>query len=626
MYFKACSTTVQLLGDDIQYFSADEPLLVECELTGVTSSIEFRFNSIRVVDCDPVFGCTRDDTDFNVTKRVSNNITHYILHTVNNFDETLCGVVKCTDTSNSNSDTVNVSYKGFNNNTYDVDEQDESLMISTMCLFPAKPEYMNISYYYYEKDSSLRLPLATDTSFIEPVNITTPCTNVTCNSDKAGSFSYSLKFDNRTGQFIHAYVEVHIVHSLFKNKPLIWRTSKTYPVKVDSGGKSGGLSDGAKAGIGVASAVGAALIITGAAVVGRKMFQLNRTKGVQRRIKQRTPSDVNRSKNEAHKKMDAVEANALFSNISKEIKSRLAEAATFEKSENTNNDDQSILPTFFYIMVCGNVTIDEMTIGQNCGFGELSLVYGFKHDTAFDKMKMTVQEHDERKHNKVPKIYAVTRANTVKFQRNAKFLKIAKHHYEDILMQRDEWKWNVYSELLCNVLRDKCDGYIKHKVAGALKPVVFYKGDEIVTIDQSAHSLYLIIEGSAVINRKAPPPRFAYVGMREARLDEDKTLGYDMPGGNIRDITTRDNDQGQETDAIARNDVEFGRLDAIDMTAFLDHAKRTATVTAKSTVLCVELDYDIIKHLKKPFDTIFNTPIKLQTKNRPHRGINVNHL
>ncbi|WAR06314.1 hypothetical protein MAR_021683 [Mya arenaria] len=406
MYFKACSTTVQLLGDDIQYFSADEPLLVECELTGVTSSIEFRFNSIRVVDCDPVFGCTRDDTDFNVTKRVSNNITHYILHTVNNFDETLCGVVKCTDTSNSNSDTVNVSYKGFNNNTYDVDEQDESLMISTMCLFPAKPEYMNISYYYYEKDSSLRLPLATDTSFIEPVNITTPCTNVTCNSDKAGSFSYSLKFDNRTGQFIHAYVEVHIVHSLFKNKPLIWRTSKTYPVKVDSGGKSGGLSDGAKAGIGVASAVGAALIITGAAVVGRKM--LNRTKGVQRRIKQ----------------------------------SRLAEAATFEKSENTNNDDQR----------------------------------------------------------------------------------------------------------------------------------------------------------------------------------------YDMPGGNIRDITTRDNDQGQETDAIARNDVEFGRLDAIDMTAFLDHAKRTATVTAKSTVLCVELDYDIIKHLKKPFDTIFNTPIKLQTKNRPHRGINVNHL
>ncbi|XP_052804017.1 uncharacterized protein LOC128234067 [Mya arenaria] len=93
-------------------------------------------------------------------------------------------------------------------------------------------EYMDISWYTYENDSLQQLPLVTDEYFIKPVNSTYDCPNATCICYQAKKYSYGLEFTRQTGQYVYSVVEIHIVHSLFEDEPLIWKSSKTYPVKV----------------------------------------------------------------------------------------------------------------------------------------------------------------------------------------------------------------------------------------------------------------------------------------------------------------------------------------------------------------------------------------------------------
>ncbi|WAR04707.1 hypothetical protein MAR_020076 [Mya arenaria] len=201
----ACSAAVTILGEDKKYCDANKPLSIECELNDSTTDIDFRFNHITVVSCEPLFGCSITDSAYNVTKTDYS----YILHTVNNFNATGCGVYQCTDIKSRVCDTVNVTYKKFNIDADNIEEQDLSLTIPTTCVFPS--ENITVTWFYTIENSTQQLDLESDSSFIKTVNKTDTCSNGTCNAKLAKEkTSFGLKFSETTGQYVYSVIEMTV--------------------------------------------------------------------------------------------------------------------------------------------------------------------------------------------------------------------------------------------------------------------------------------------------------------------------------------------------------------------------------------------------------------------------------
>ncbi|XP_052806118.1 uncharacterized protein LOC128235342 [Mya arenaria] len=270
---QACDANVNIIGGDTLYFENAEQLSITCT-NNVTAIVEYKKDGFPLTVCVLSSGCTIKDAMFTVYGNVSSG-GRYLLQSVNNFTTDLCGAYECEDVSHGPTDTVNVSYKDFDNNTYIAEEKADELSITTACVFPAVLDDMEITWYTYH-NGYLELMSAADLDAFNrvPTNIT--CPNVTCGISQAHSFTFGL--GNLNGSHLsEAFVEVKIVHPMFKDKPLIWRSSKQYPVvSVKQAPDDSGLDGVKRAVIGVVVGVVAVVVVGLVLVIKKKILQKRR--------------------------------------------------------------------------------------------------------------------------------------------------------------------------------------------------------------------------------------------------------------------------------------------------------------------------------------------------------------
>ncbi|XP_052803696.1 uncharacterized protein DDB_G0292186-like [Mya arenaria] len=231
LYIFVCSAALYIPGDDF-IFEKDTPLLITCVNAKNESNINFKFDNDLLGTCYSKFGCNTLGNTFTLSAVTSTSPREYFLKSVHNFDTTLCGTYQCTDIDDTrNQDSVNVSYKEFNTNSFLVEETDDALNISIACVFPASFTDLEVSWFIFDNSSLRRLNLTSDNGFITVVTATSGCPDVTCNNISAKSFQFGLKFNNHSERFFSVFVEIKIVHTLFPDKPLVWRSSKAYLIE-----------------------------------------------------------------------------------------------------------------------------------------------------------------------------------------------------------------------------------------------------------------------------------------------------------------------------------------------------------------------------------------------------------
>ncbi|WAR06434.1 hypothetical protein MAR_021803 [Mya arenaria] len=225
--FTVCSAAIHISGESDLLLEGDAPLTLTC-VNDLNSDVDFRFNSKLIGTCYKVFGCNSKDPNFTLSANTSSALYTYSLHTVSNFNTIHCGTYRCTDIDNINlHDSVSVAYKGFDNTSFTVDENNVSFSITTSCTFHAAMQDMTVSWFYIDNSSLPRTDLSTEDGF----NKTNECTNYKCDTSQAKSFTFGLHFKDRPERFHMALIEVKVVYSQYLYKPLVWRSLKMYPVK-----------------------------------------------------------------------------------------------------------------------------------------------------------------------------------------------------------------------------------------------------------------------------------------------------------------------------------------------------------------------------------------------------------
>ncbi|XP_052803561.1 uncharacterized protein LOC128233756 [Mya arenaria] len=272
LYIFACSTAYLHIPGDSFIFERDTPLILTCITAKNNSDIDFRFDNNLLGTCYHLFGCNNLGNTFTISAVTSTYHREYFLKSVNNFDATLCGTYQCTDIDTNIKESVNVSYKEFDNNSFSVEETVDALYISTACVFPASYIDLEVSWFVFDNSSLTGLNITAVDEFITVVKATSTCPDVTCNSVSANSFTFGLKFKNHSRIFSSSFVEIKIIHTLFQDKPLVWRSSKTYPMEdcvynknILSPAEHSGLSVGSV--IGIASGVAGAILLVVIVVV-----------------------------------------------------------------------------------------------------------------------------------------------------------------------------------------------------------------------------------------------------------------------------------------------------------------------------------------------------------------------
>ncbi|XP_052803173.1 uncharacterized protein LOC128233510 isoform X2 [Mya arenaria] len=434
----ACLAAVTILGEDKQYFDADKPLLIECELNDSTTDIDFRFNSITVVSCEPQFGCGIKDFAYNVTKTDSS----YILHTVNNFNATGCGVYQCTDIESGDSDTVNVTYKKFNIDADNVEEQDLSLTVPTTCVFPSISDNITVTWFGLIENIFQQLDLDSASSFIKTVNETDACSNGTCNAKLAKEkTSFGLNFSETIGQYVYSVIEVRIVHSSFNEQPLKWRSSKQYPVKeietVPANNSKGDDTYG----------VFALLFIVVLLFIGIHVY-------IWRMIRDLT----------------------LFSFITN----------TWNIAWNMWFECKATDGSHFYVLVKGKIVVslnysEIKIITPGDAFAKFDLIYGMAETPIQMISEITVKNDTS---GATAKIYASSGLRVLQKSDDVRLLKLERKKYNEILMvqKKAEWKYTLYQEMLSKcALFNKFDLQAAQRVASEFEAICFRDGEDILS-------------------------------------------------------------------------------------------------------------------------------------------------
>ncbi|XP_052805896.1 uncharacterized protein LOC128235187 [Mya arenaria] len=224
--YTVCSATIIIPGDGTLILEGDTPLKLTC-VNDLQTAVDFRFNSKLIGTCYKVFGCNSKDPNFAISGNRSSAPYTYNLHTVRNFNVAHCGTYRCSDIDNEIHDSIIVSFKGFDNNTFTTDEKNASLSITTSCTFHAALQDMTISWFYFDNSSLRYMDLSTVAEF----STTNVCPDSRCDSSLAENFTFGLNFIERPERFRLALIEIKVVYSQYVYKPLVWRSSKMYPVK-----------------------------------------------------------------------------------------------------------------------------------------------------------------------------------------------------------------------------------------------------------------------------------------------------------------------------------------------------------------------------------------------------------
>ncbi|XP_052804205.1 uncharacterized protein LOC128234183 [Mya arenaria] len=443
----ACSAAVTILGEDKKYCDANKPLSIECELNDSTTDIDFRFNHITVVSCEPLFGCSITDSAYNVTKTDYS----YILHTVNNFNATGCGVYQCTDIKSRVCDTVNVTYKKFNIDADNIEEQDLSLTIPTTCVFPS--ENITVTWFYTIENSTQQLDLESDSSFIKTVNKTDTCSNGTCNAKLAKEkTSFGLKFSETTGQYVYSVIEVRIVHPSFKDQPsLTYQSLKKYPVKEI---KTVPASN--------PNYVMYAFIV----LLLPLLIYLSIHVLIWIKIRDLT----------------------LFAFIRN----------TWTIAWNMSFAREALDDSHFYVLVNGKIVLNSSTktITPGDAFAKFDLIYGMAEKPIEMNSVITVKNE---KSGATARIFALSRFDFLVKSDDVWLLKLERKKYNEILMvqKRAEWKYTLYQEMLTECLLFKeFDLQTKQMVASDFEAICFRDGDDILSPHRTTKDTRINVEGS----------------------------------------------------------------------------------------------------------------------------------
>ncbi|WAR04782.1 hypothetical protein MAR_020151 [Mya arenaria] len=145
----ACNASISITEGGPLFFENKEKLSIMCT-NDVDSIVQFTKSGSLLTSCVLSSGCTVSDQTFTVSFSNESSKWQYVLETVGNFTTDLCGSYECVDVLNGQSDTVNVSLKDFDNNSYFPEEKEDELSISTACVFPASLDDLEITWYTFD--------------------------------------------------------------------------------------------------------------------------------------------------------------------------------------------------------------------------------------------------------------------------------------------------------------------------------------------------------------------------------------------------------------------------------------------------------------------------------------------
>ncbi|XP_052805922.1 uncharacterized protein LOC128235203 isoform X2 [Mya arenaria] len=423
----ACNASISITEGGPLFFENKEKLSIMCT-NDVDSIVQFTKSGSLLTSCVLSSGCTVSDQTFTVSFSNESSKWQYVLETVGNFTTDLCGSYECVDVLNGQSDTVNVSLKDFDNNSYFPEEKEDELSISTACVFPASLDDLEITWYTFDNGYLKQMSDADLDAFSSaPTNIT--CPNITCSISQAQSFTFGLgKFNGN--QLSKSLVEVKIVHQMFKDNPLIWRSSNKYPVVV------------------------AVVLIT---KIGRfKIIQSHHKNTYKKKEKKMKKERERKMKEEKETKMGLVFELPLFSSFDGKEKRSIADSMVLKRIQYNGNGTKTVYMQYkLYVIVGGMLHVSEREkhFGCSCGFVnpfeftmiptlDTDIVNEDSHESSEKaKLKITIQ--------KVP---LNTKVEATKY---VELLVMGSDNYTNILNENTKWQSILNSEVPPRTLKAK---------------------------------------------------------------------------------------------------------------------------------------------------------------------------
>ncbi|XP_052806485.1 uncharacterized protein LOC128235724 [Mya arenaria] len=128
-----------------------KPLSIQCFTNKSSANIEFRLELIQT--CNVLSVSVVNDGRFLVFVDSLHIPNYFQLESVNTFDQSLCGTYTCIDLDTGLQDSVSVSFKDFDNDTFIIYEGDAAVYITTSCSFGATLSEMKNSWFIEDSNS-----------------------------------------------------------------------------------------------------------------------------------------------------------------------------------------------------------------------------------------------------------------------------------------------------------------------------------------------------------------------------------------------------------------------------------------------------------------------------------------